>query len=128
LVIVSPHEKNLMFVEWYNHLTLAQRIAQATDVKWGEHAGIDKVIAELKRRDAKRVGFVGPLAYRKCRKVEGAFEALVDMNRDYVELRLIKSKDEIDWLRIGAAFSDASMEALRQEMKPGLTERDVWDI
>ena len=128
LVIVSPNEKNLMFVEWYNHLPLAERMAQDTDVKWGEHAGIDKVIADLQRRGAKRVGFMGPLAYRKCKKIEGAFEALVEMNREYVELRLIKSTEELDWLRIGAAFSDAVIEALRRELKPGLTERDLCNI
>ena len=128
LVIVSPDEKNLMFMEWYNHLPLASRMAQHTDVKWGEHAGIDKVIDELKRRGAKRVGFMGPLAYRKCRKLEGAFEALVEMNREYVGLRLVKSAEELDWLRIGAAFSDAAIEALRRELRPGLSERDLWDI
>jgi Xaa-Pro dipeptidase len=128
LVIVSPSEKNLMFMEWYNHWPLAQRIAQATDVKWGEHAGIDKVIAELQRRGAKRVGFMGPLAYRKCKKLEGAFEDLIEMNREYVELRLVKSAEELDWLRIGAAYSDAAIEALRRELEPGLSERDLWDI
>jgi Xaa-Pro aminopeptidase len=128
LVIVSPHEKNLMFMEWYNHWPLAKRMVQNTDVQWGEHAGIDKVIVELQRRGAKRVGFMGPLAYRKCRKLEGAFEALVEMNRDYVGLRRIKSAEEIDWLRIGAAYSDAAIEALRRELRPGVTERDLWDI
>jgi len=128
LVIVSANEKNLMFMEWYNHVPLAERIAQHTDVKWGEHAGIDKVIVELQRRGAKRVGFIGPLAYRKCKKLDGAFEALVEMNREYVELRLVKSAEEIDWLKIGAAYSDAAIDALRRELKPGLTERDLWDL
>jgi Xaa-Pro dipeptidase len=128
LVIVSPSDKNLMFVEWYNHWPLAKRMAHETDVEWGEHAGIDKVIAELKRRGAQRVGFMGPLSYRKCKKLEGSFEALVDANRQYVELRLVKSAEEIDWLRIGAAYSDAAIDALRRELRPGLTERDLWDI
>lgn len=128
LVIVSPHEKNLMFMEWYNHWPLAQRLAHETDVRWGEHRAIDQVIDELSRRGAKRIGFMGPLAYRKCRKLEGAFEALVEMNREYVELRLVKSAEELDWLRIGAAYSDAAIEALRAELKPGLTEHDLWDI
>src|SRR3954463_5580224 len=128
LVIVSPHEKNLMFMEWYNHWPLAQRMAVNTDVKWGEHAGVQKVIAELQRRGAKRVGFMGPLSYRKCKALEGAFEALVDMNRDYVRLRLVKSAEEIEWLRVGAAYSDAAIEALRRELKPGLSERELWDI
>lgn len=128
LVIVSPHQKNLMFVEYYNHCPLARRMAQATDVKWAEHAGIDKAIDELQRRNAKRVGVIGPLSFRKGKKLEAAFEALVEMNREYVELRRVKSAEEIDWLRVGAAFSDAAIEALRRELRPGLTERDLWDI
>jgi Xaa-Pro dipeptidase len=128
LVIVSPNEKNLMFMEWYNHYPLATRMVHHTDVKWGEHAGIDKVIDELKRRAAKRVGYMGPLSYRKGKKLDGAFEALVDMNREYVELRRIKSSEEIEWLRIGAAYSDAAIEALRRELRPGLAERDLWDL
>lgn len=128
IVIVSPHEKNLMFMEWYNHFPLARRISQATDVRWAEHAATDKTIAELKRRGAKRVGYMGPLAFRKGKALEGAFETLVDMNREYVALRLVKSAEELDWLRIGAAFSDAAIEALRRELRPGLTERDLWDI
>jgi Xaa-Pro dipeptidase len=128
LVIVSPSEKNLMLMEWYNHFPLASRMASNTEVKWGEHAGIDKAIDELVRRGAKRVGFMGPLPYRKGKKLDGAFEALVDMNRDYVSLRLIKSPEEIDWLRIGAAFSDAAIEVLRRELRPGLSERELWDL
>jgi len=128
LVIVSPSDESLMFMEYYNHWPLAKRMAHATQVQWGEHVGIDKVVEELKRRGAKRLGVIGPLSYRKGKKLEAAFEALVEMNRAYVDLRLIKSAEEIDWLRIGAAYSDAAIEALRRELKPGLTERDLLDI
>ena len=128
IVIVSPHEKNLMFMEWYNHWPLAQRMVHGTDAKWGEHAALDKTIDELKRRGAKRVGVMGPLSFRKGKKLEAAFEALVEMNREYVELRRIKSPEELDWLRVGAAYSDAAIDALRRELKPGLSERELWDI
>lgn len=127
-VLVSPREGNLMFVEYCNHTPLARRMAQHTDVRWGEHRGFDKTIDELVRRGAKRVGVVGPLAYRKGKALEGAVEHVVDMNREYVSLRLVKSAEELDWMRIGAAFSDAAIEALRRELKPGLTERDLWAI
>ena len=73
-VIFSPDEPITMHVEWYNHVPLAKRMAVKTEVIWGGHAGIDKVVDDLKRRGAKRVGFMGPLAYRKCRKLEGALE------------------------------------------------------
>jgi len=43
-------------------------------------------------------------------------------------LRMIKSKEELDWLRIGAALSDAGLAALLAGTRPGLTERELGAI
>jgi Xaa-Pro aminopeptidase len=127
-VIVAPDEPQLMVMEWYNHWPLAKKLARDTEVRWGEHRGFDKVIAELKARGAKRVGVMGPLAYSKCKKLEATFGPLVDLNREYVRLRLVKSPEEIQWMKIGAALTDLAIEALRREAKPGMTERELGAI
>ena len=127
-VIVAPGEPQVMFMEWYNHWPLAKKLARNTDVRWGEHQGIDKVIADLRARGAKRVGMMGPMGYAKCRKLEAAFGPLADLNRQYVRLRLVKSPEEIDWMRIGAALTDLAIEALRREVKPGMTERELGAV
>lgn len=127
-VIVAPGERQVMYVEWYNHWPLARKLARDTEVRWGEHQGIDKVIADLKALGAKRVGLVGVLGYSKAKKLEAAFGPLVDLNRQYVRLRLVKSPEEIDWMRIGAALTDLAIEALRREAKPGMTERELGGI
>ena len=127
-VIVSPREPQMMYVEWYNHWPLAKKLARDTEVRWGEHQGIDKVIADLRARGAKRIGLMGALGYTKCKKLETAFGPLVDLNRHYVRLRLIKSAEEIDWMRIGAALTDLAIEALRRHVKPGMTERELGGI
>ena len=124
-VIVAPREPQVMFMEWYNHWPLATKLARNTEVRWGEHQGFDKVMAELKVRGAKRVAVLGPLGHAKCMKLEAAFRRLVDLNREYVRLRLVKSKEEIDWMRIGAALTDLAIGALRRDMKPGMTEREL---
>jgi Xaa-Pro dipeptidase len=124
-VIVAPREPQLMIMEWYNHWPLARKLARDTEVRWGEHRGFDKVLADLKARGAKRVGFMGALAYSRCRKLEAAFGELVDLNREYVRLRLVKSPEEIQWMRIGAALTDLAIDALRREAKPGMTE---WEL
>jgi len=124
-VIVAPLEPQLMVMEWYNHWPLAKKLARDTEVLWGEHQGFDKVMAELKSRNAKRIGVVGPLGYAKCRKLEAAFGPLVELNREYVRLRLVKSQEEIDWMRIGAALTDLAIVALRREAKPGMSEREL---
>jgi Xaa-Pro aminopeptidase len=47
---------------------------------------------------------------------------------EYVRLRLIKSEEEIDWLRIGAAFSDAGLKELIENTRPGLSERELGNL
>jgi len=126
--IVAPGEPQVMYIEWYNHWPLARRLARDTEVRWGEHQGIDKVIADLRTRGARRVGLMGALGYAKCRKLEAAFGPLVDLNREYVRLRLVKSQEEIDWMRIGAALTDLAIEALRREARPGMTEHELGGI
>jgi Xaa-Pro aminopeptidase len=127
-VIVAPGEPQVMLMEWYNHWPLARKLARDTEVRWGEHRGFDKVIGDLKARGAKRVGMMGALSYSRCKKLEVAFGPLVDLNREYVRLRLVKSAEEIQWMRIGAALTDLAIEGLRRDARPGMTERELGAI
>ncbi|MGB7541640.1 MAG: M24 family metallopeptidase [Burkholderiales bacterium] len=124
-VIVAPREPQVMVMEWYNHWPLAKKLARDTEVLWGEHRGFDKVLAELKSRGARRIGVMGPLGYARCKRLEAVFGPLVELNREYVRLRLVKSQEEIDWMRIGAALTDLAIVALRREAQPGMTEREL---
>ena len=126
-VIFKPGERSRMVMEWYNHVPLATTIARHTDVRWGEHRGIDLVIEDLKARGAKRVATIGPIPVAKFRKLEACF-TMVEAGRDYLRLRLIKSAEEIEWLRIGAALSDLGQTALREELRVGMTERELANL
>jgi len=126
-VVFRPGEQMVMHVEWFNHFPLAKKLARQCDVRWGEHHGMALTVAELKKRGAKRVGLMGPLLPRKQRELEKDF-AVVELDAEYVRLRLIKSEEEVDWLRIGAAFSDAGLAALVAGTRPGLTERELGNL
>src|SRR5919201_5577242 len=126
-VVFRPGETITMHVEWYNHFPLAKKLARGCDVRWGEHRGIALTIAELKKRGAKRVGLIRPLLARKQRELEKEF-TVVELDAEYVRLRLIKSEEELDWLRIGAAFSDAGFASLLAGTKPGMTERELGNL
>jgi len=126
-VIFKPGERMTMHVEWFNHFPLAKRLAVGVDVRWGEHRGIQKTVEELKRRGAKRVGLIGPLVVSKCRVLEEHFHVVL-LDAEYVRLRLIKSEEEIDWLRIGAALSDAGLKELIDNCRPGLSERELANL
>ena len=126
-VVFKPGERMTMHVEWYNHFPLAQRIAQGVDVRWGEHRGIHNTVEELKRRGAQRVGLIGPLVVSKYKILENQFQ-IVLLEAEYVRLRLVKSEEEIDWLRKGAALSDSGFKELLDKTTVGLTERELANL
>ena len=123
-VAFKPGERMVMFMEWFNHVPLGKKLARDVDTHWGEHRGIEKTVDELKRRGAKRVGIIGPLVAGKYKKLEQQF-TMVSLDADYARMRMIKSTEEIDWLRIGAALSDAGFAALLAGTAPGVNEREL---
>jgi len=127
--VLTPGETDALFVQYFNHVPLARQLAQHAEVGWGESA-IRAAIAALDRRGARqgRVGVIGPLPFDQHALLAARFGAVVNLNRPYIRLRQIKSAEEVDWLRIGAAFSDAGVMALRDGLKPGLTERQLGDL
>ena len=127
LLLFRPGEPMVMFVEYYNHLPLARLMARDADVRWGEEKGVAKVAEELARRGVRRVGVVGPLRGTRWKALEAKFE-LVSLDADYIRLRLVKSEEEIAWLRIGAALSDAGMAALIGGTRPGMTEHELGSM
>src|SRR5215475_8869377 len=127
LLLFRPGERMVMFVEYYNHLPLARQIARDAEVRWGEAKGIEKVIEELAGRGARRIGVIGPLNGPRWKALEAQFE-LISLDADYIKLRLVKSEEEIAWLRIGAALSDAGMSALVGGTRPGMTEHELGSM
>ena len=127
LLLFRPLERMVMFVEYHNHLPLARQMSRDTDVRWGEEKGIAKVIEELSRREARRIGVIGPLSGPRWKALEAKFE-LISLDGDYIKLRLVKSEEEIAWLRIGAALSDAGMAALVAGTRPGMTEHELGNM
>jgi len=128
ITVFKPGERMTMFVEYYNHIPLAQRMARNCDVQWSEDRGTAKAIEELKRRGAQRVGVIGPLIVPRYRQVEAAFPT-VGLDREYTSLRVYeKSDEEIAWFRIGCALSDAAFSTLLREARVGMTESELANL
>jgi len=129
LVFTAGREDTLL-VQFYNHLPQARQLLPELDIRWGGASTVQSTIDELKRRGAaaRRVGAVGALPIGYFKALSAVFEDVVDLNRAYLGLRLIKSSEEIDRYRIAARLSDLSIEALRRELRPGLDEADLGAI
>ncbi len=122
-VVFKPGERDVLFVEHVNHVPNARQIARDAEVRWAERRGAMAVAEELTRRGIKRVGVIGVLTWLHSRQLE-TFD-LIDLSDDYRWLRMRKSDEEIDWMRIGAAFSDLGLASLLRDGRPGMTEREL---
>lgn len=125
-VVVSPGERDVLLVNFYNHVPQAQRIATEADVKWAGPTA-QSALRELERRGARdtRVGIIGPLGYGTHSRLAAFASDVVDLNGEYTRLRLVKSAEEIDWLRVGASLTDAAMDAIHCESRVGMSEAEL---
>jgi Xaa-Pro aminopeptidase len=129
LVVYSPGHRPVLLVNFYNHVPNATRIATEADVRWADESAVATATDELRRRVAPggRIGTIGALDHRAHAALAAVGEP-VDMNADYTRLRLVKSSEEIDWLRIGAAMTDDAVRALHDHAAPGVSELELSNI
>jgi Xaa-Pro aminopeptidase len=134
-VIVQPNERDLLFVEHVNHVPNAQTIARDAEVRWAQLRGAGAVADEMTRRGIKRVGVIGVLTWLASRQL-GAFD-LVDLSEDYRWLRMRKSDEEIEWMRIGAEptplfqrlydVAEQAFNAITGVLKAGVSAQELFD-
>jgi Xaa-Pro dipeptidase len=128
LVVHTPGERDLVLINFYNHLPNAAGIATDAEVRWAGEKPVETAIKELRRRGASgRVGTVGTLSHRAHTAIAAAVGDPFDMNPAYTNLRLIKSEEEIEWVRTGAALTDQGLHALHEMARPGSTELEIVD-
>jgi Xaa-Pro aminopeptidase len=74
-----------------------------------------------------RIGLVGELPFGDERLLRERLPdaELVDFSGRFVEQRLVKSEEELEWLTRGAELSDLACEALERELRPGLHEYEL---
>jgi Xaa-Pro dipeptidase len=130
LVIFTPGERDVLLVNFYNHVPNADRIATEADVRWAGERPIETALEELRRRGAEgaTIGVIGPLGYRAHRALAGFAYGVVPLDDAYTRLRLAKSAEELAWLRVGAQLSDAAVAAMRDGAAPGVDERELGNM
>jgi Xaa-Pro dipeptidase len=129
LCVFTPGERDLLLVNFYNHIPNAERIATEADVRWAGPSPMATAIQELERRGARgsRVAVIGPLGYRPCAAL-ASFALPVPLDEAYTRLRIRKSAEELDWLRVGCGFTDDAVRAVHEQAGPGTDERELGNL
>jgi Xaa-Pro aminopeptidase len=129
LCVFTPGERDLLLVNFYNHIPNAQRIATEAEVRWAGPKPIATAVEELERRGARggRLAVIGPLGYR-AHAALAEFASPVALDDAYTRLRLRKSAEELEWLRIGCEFTDSAVRAVHEQAGPGTDERELGNL
>ena len=129
LCVFTPGERDLLLVNFYNHIPNAERMATEADVRWAGPRPVATAIEELERRGARggRVAVIGPLGYRPYAALAELAEP-VPLDDGYTRLRLRKSAEELDWLRVGCGFTDDAVRAVHEQAGPGTDERELGNL
>lgn len=129
-VIVTPGRRDELLVQFHNHVPNARRLAADADVRWGGSSTVGTVVVALESRGGRdaTVGYAGPLTAGQRAALESCFDRVIDVTGPVTDLRMTKSEEELEWIRVGAELSDRSVDALRREVRVGLTEHDLAAI
>lgn len=129
LVVHTRGERDLLLVNFYNHVPNARRIATAAEVEWAGESVIETALAELRRRGAagRPIAAIGPFGHGFFAALDAFADRAIDLSREYTRLRLVKSPEEIAWTRKAAALTDDGVRELRRGAVPGASEYELGD-
>lgn len=126
-LLLVPGERDVMFVCFDNHVPNARLMAPGTDVRPGGRSALAAALDRLPARPS-RLGVIGPVPARAWSALSAVAGEIVFLDPDYTRLRLVKSEEEIGWLRTGARMTDDAVTALREAARPGVSEAQCGDI
>ena len=121
-----------LFAQYFNHVPYARRRARVADVRWAGPRDLSAILEHLRERGLgeRRIGLVGALPWQQYAALRAGLPGaeLSDATPQFQHLRLIKSEEELIFLRRGAELSDLAIEALERKARAGITEYELAAI
>jgi Xaa-Pro dipeptidase len=137
--LVVPADESLeaaLYTGLANHVPNAREVSDVPLVEWGGYDPAAKLAARLRELGVTRgrAGLVGvnakfsmgmPYAHHARLRAELPELELVDVTGHFQHLRMVKSEEEIAWLRRAAELTDRGMLALAEGARPGMTDVEL---
>jgi Xaa-Pro aminopeptidase len=140
--VVAPLDESVepaLYVGLTNHVPAAREICDLPIVAWGGYDPAATVAARLLATGMGRgrLGLVGVnhtfgigMPHQHHTRLREALPDVewADVTADFSRLRSVKSSEEIAWLRRAAEFTDRTIYALQDRVRPGMPEYALLDI
>jgi Xaa-Pro aminopeptidase len=140
--LVAPLDKSIepaLYTGLTNHVPNARQVSDIPIIEWGGYNPAEMVAHRLEYTGMNngRLGLVGVnhkfgmgMPYQHYQTIQDRlpFVDLVDVTLEFTRLRTIKSEEEIAWLRKAAEFTDRTIYALQEQIRPGMTDYSLLGI
>lgn len=132
-VIFFPDDAPVIVARPWNHVPDAKRISVVDDVRYGglsPEAEAETVGDLLAERRCTTIGLIGSVRHSQVQIMSSRVPDVTwrDAGSWYRRLRLIKSAEELAFIRIAAGLADKSIEAMARDLRPGLKEYEIVPI
>lgn len=126
--LIVPRDKDPeMVVRLWNHIPDAERISVIDNISFGgdDHSDLVARVAE-RLSGYRRIGTIGVVPYTDA----AAFgsERLVNLNADYFAIRVVKTEEEMKYVRIASRMNDDAVAALASNTTPGMNEYELAKV
>ena len=131
ILVFFADQEPVLLVTAFNHVPNALRQSVVADTRFGgaKTAFGQTILDVLKEKGSapRRVGLVGWVPFQITEPLSGGLSGaeLVDLTGRFRTLRVTKSAEELEWLRLGCARTDAAMAAMVEGMRPGMKEYEL---
>jgi Xaa-Pro dipeptidase len=136
VVPLDPGEETALYTGLTNHVPNAREVTDVPIVEWGGYDPSAAVARRLRELGVTRgrAGLVGvnttfsmgmPFAHHARLRESLPDLELVDVTAAFQTLRLVKSEEEIEWLRKAAELTDRAIVALAEGARPGMTDVEL---
>jgi Xaa-Pro aminopeptidase len=132
----DPGQDAALYTGLTNHVPNAREVSDVPIIEWGTYDPAGVVAARLRELGVTSgaVGLVGvnatfsmgmPYAHHARLREELPGLEPVDVTLAYSRLRLIKSEEEVEWLRKAAELTDLAIVALAEGARPGMSDIEL---
>jgi Xaa-Pro aminopeptidase len=136
VVPLDEDEETALYTGLTNHVPNARETSDVPIVEWGGYAPAERVAGRLRAIGVTegRAGLVGvnatfsmgmPFGHHARLREELPALELVDVTLPYARLRLVKSDEEVEWLRKAAELTDRAIVALAEGARPGMSDVEL---
>lgn len=140
--LVAPLNESIepaLYTGLTNHVPNARQVSDIPIIEWGGYNPAEMVAQRLEYVGMSngRLGLVGVnhkfgmgMPYQHYQTLQHRLPGveLVDVTLEFTRLRTIKSEEEVDWLRKAAEFTDRTIYALQEQVRPGMTDYSLLGI